>query len=77
MVLIDPGLLTFILCAGIFGTSFAIGFYRGRTEKDDIIEQTIVYLCENGYLKHENHNGEIEIIKVENEYGDGKTKEED
>lgn len=76
MFLIDPLVLTLIVSGGIFGTSFILGFGFGKTEKDRIIEETIKYLCDDGFLKYEDRDGEIEIIRMENENGNGETKEE-
>jgi hypothetical protein len=43
-----------------------IGYYYSNRKTDEVIDDTIVYLCENGFIYHyKTKNGEIEILTLE------------
>jgi hypothetical protein len=60
---LDP---VFVQWAIIFGASFCaymIGKKQDAKERNDTIEDTITYLCEEGYIRHkESSDGEILIM---------------
>lgn len=74
MLVLDPLFLTLIVSGGIFGVSFMLGFWHGRSEREKIAEEMILYLCEEGFLRYRDRGDEVEIMKLENE--DGYIKEE-
>jgi hypothetical protein len=65
---IDPGLIAVgagLLCA-VCG--YGIGSNALSRNNERAIEDTIIYLCENGYVKHrELADGEVEIIPLDGE----------
>lgn len=65
---LDPLLSTILVASGIFIVSFLIGREHGkRSSFDEIIGQTILYLCNEGFIRYKrDRDGEIEIMKLEN-----------
>lgn len=56
----------------LFGCLFAgiggmIGWSLSNNRREDIIEDTIVYLIESGYLNAKKVDGELEIMKLNEE----------
>ena len=73
--LLDPLLSTILISGGIFSISFLIGRDFGKKSSEDVIEQTILYLCNEGFVFYKRDpNGEIEILKLEEYYGNEKSK---
>lgn len=67
---IDALAATAFVGGGIFAVSFLIGYYHCKNNldalSDQIIENTINYMIDNGYVKTEtNDNGDVEIIKLD------------
>lgn len=63
---LDPLSSTLLVAGGIFLVSYNLGKQASRKTSDEMIEQTIIYLCDEGYIKHErSRDGEIEIFKIE------------
>jgi hypothetical protein len=65
---LDPFLSTILVSSGIFIVSFLIGKEHGkRSSTDEIIGHTILYLCNEGFIRYKrDRDGEIEIMKLEN-----------
>jgi hypothetical protein len=67
-MIIDPGFIAAgaaLICAAC---GYGIGRNALNATNEKAIEETIVYLCENGYVKHrELEDGEVEIIPLEGE----------
>jgi hypothetical protein len=75
---IDPITLNWILmalgsiCAGM------IGFHIARKRNEDVIESTISYLTNEGFLRSvENEDGELEIVKLYDGDKNGSKKNSD
>lgn len=72
---LDPLTSTILISGGIFTVSFLLGRDYGKKSSEDIIEQTIVYLCNEGFVFYKRDpNGEIEILKIEDYYGNEKNR---
>lgn len=72
---LDPLLSTILLSGGIFTVSFLLGRDSGKKSSEDVIEQTILYLCNEGFMFYKRDpSGEIEILKIEEYYGNEKSK---
>ena len=74
MFILDPLFLTLIVSGGIFGVSFMLGFWHGRKEREQIAEEMILYLCEEGFLRYKDRGDEVEIMKLESDNGYNKEK---
>lgn len=65
-IVINPYIATAVIGGGIFIVSFFIGRWSIPDRQDEIVENTINYLINDGYLKfRKNINGEIELLKIE------------
>ena len=53
-----------LLLAGAF-CAFMVGVAWSNKKRDEVIEDTIVYLVENGFIRSEVVDGEIEILKLD------------
>lgn len=53
------------ISAGIFIVSYTLGRSSASAKTEEIIEVTIMQLIENGYIRHRNNNGEIELLKID------------
>jgi|GEM_PF-1370428 hypothetical protein len=76
----DPFTVTLLTIAGCSIASFMIGYNLNRIHKDEVINNTITYLCDNGFIKHYvTENNEIELVELNKEmpYGSQDPKEED
>lgn len=61
----DPLVLTLLISGGIFVVSFLLGESFAGWRKNRIIENTIKYLVDEGYLRSEvNEDGELEILPL-------------
>jgi len=66
---IDPEIILAIGLFGVFYCSYSIGRNHSKQKDDQLIEQTMLYLCHEGYLKHRrDRDGEIELIKLNEEF---------
>lgn len=64
--LLDPYTLTLLVSASIFGCAFMLGKDFGQGKKDEVIEDTIQHLIDNGFLRYtRNRSGELEILKLD------------
>lgn len=66
---LDPVLIQWAFYGGASFCAFMVGKEWGQRKTTNTIEDTINHLCQEGYLKHKtNSDGEIEIIKLHDEY---------
>lgn len=64
--MLDPYTLTLLVSASIFGCAFMLGKDFGQGKKDEVIEDTIQHLIDNGFLRYtRNRSGELEILKLD------------
>jgi hypothetical protein len=61
----DPTLVMWILLAAASGCAFMLGKFFGGGVKEEIINDTILYLIDNNYVKAEKVDGEWEILELE------------
>lgn len=65
MLGLDPITSTILIGGALVSVSFYLGREYGKSYANDHVEDAIVYLCEEGYIKHkQNLRGEIELIKI-------------
>lgn len=63
LIMFDPISLLYVAC--LFGCAFMAGKAFGQDNKDQTIEETILYLAENGFLEYtKTRDGELEIHKI-------------
>ena len=63
---LDPELVQWVIIGGATLCAFMIGREWGNKDKNDLIEDTITYLCEEGFIKfNKRADGEIEIIRID------------
>lgn len=62
---IDPIIIQWLLLAAASGCAFMIGIVWSDNRKDEIIENTIIYLVDNNYLKAKKVDGEIELLPLD------------
>lgn len=73
MFILDPLFLTVLVAGGIFIISYLLGKDSGNRTTEKVIQETIVYLCNEGFVRYQrDKNGEIEILKIEETYGNAK-----
>ena len=60
---LDPTFISYALVGLMVLCGFMMG-YRWRPTKEQVIEETIVYLIENNFLKAKKVDGEFEILKL-------------
>ena len=59
----DP--ISLLYVASLFGCAFMAGKAFGHYNKDQTIEETILYLADNGFLEYtKTRDGELEIHKI-------------
>lgn len=64
--LLDPLTLTILVAGGIFAVSYLLGKAAGQGDRDDTIEQTIMYLIRNKYVKAKRDEyGEWELYRYD------------
>ena len=61
---IDPIIIQWILILLASGCAGMLGFLFSENRKDAIIENTITYLVDNGFIHAKKIDGEIEILKL-------------
>ena len=62
---IDPIIIMWGLLAGASVAAFMIGKYWSMRDRDMAIEDTIVYLVENNFVRSSKIDGEIELIPLD------------
>lgn len=62
---IDPIIIMWGLLAGASVTAFMIGKYWSMRDRDMAIEDTIIYLVENNFVRSRKIDGEIELIPLD------------
>ena len=73
---IDPITLNWLLIGAASFVAFMIGKNVGKTNDEIVIENTIEYLCSNGFIKHFiNDKNEIEIVKLNGDLDNGSEEE--
>lgn len=63
----DPMILTVLVAGCLFGMGYLLGrgFLEPADRKDQIINSTIVYLAQEGYIRyHIDSDGEMAIYKL-------------
>jgi len=64
----DPLFLTVLVAGGIFAVSYTLGKVAGEGARDQTIENTILYLINERYVKAKrDRSGEWELIKFDEE----------
>lgn len=65
-IIVNPFMATAVIGGGIFIVSFLLGRWSNPDRTDEIIENTINHLVDEGYVKtQKNLKGELELIKLE------------
>lgn len=64
---IDPNTVMWILFALASGSAFMVGLNYGTKKRDDVIEDTIVWLVENNFVRSKKVDDEIELIPLDKE----------
>jgi len=73
---IDPIILNWLFIITSSFIAFMIGKNVGKSSNEIIIENTIEYLCINGFIKHFiNDKNEIEIVKLNGDLDNGSEEE--
>ena len=62
---IDPTVIQWLCIAGVSVCAFMIGRAYQDRSNETIIEDTIVYLIENNFLRARKKDGEYEIIALD------------
>ena len=62
---IDPIIIQWLLLAAVSGCSFMIWIVWSDNRKEEIIENTIIYLLENNFVKGKKVDGEIELLRLD------------
>lgn len=58
---LDPTLISWLLLGAASVCAFMVGKNWGNEERDEIIENTILYLIENNFVRAKKVNGEWEL----------------
>ena len=65
-----------LLCAGAV-CIYMIGYNVAHYYRDKTINDTILYLCDQGYIRHYmTENNELEIVKLNGDLDNGEEKED-
>lgn len=65
---IDPTIINWLLIGAASVCAFMVGWLWNSAKNEEIIENTILYLVENGFVKAKRgSDGEIEIIPLNEE----------
>lgn len=65
-IIISPLIGTAVIGGGIFIVSFLLGRWSQPDRTEEIIENTVNHLIDEGYVKtQKNIKGELELIKLE------------
>lgn len=63
---VDPSLISWLIIAAASICSFMIGISVSKYTREQIIEETIVYLIQNNFIKAKKVDGEWEILDLDN-----------
>lgn len=75
---IDPVTLNWILIGAASFCAGMIGYYIGWKRNEDMIATTITYLANEGFVRsYHNDEGELELIKLNDEVPNGRKKDAD
>ena len=64
---IDPTIVSWLLIAGASVCAFMIGRGFNNLSKEEIVNDTIIYLIENNFVKAKEVNGEWEILDLDDQ----------
>jgi len=64
---VDPYWIGWLLITAASACAFVIGYLYNNNTKDEIINNTILYLISHNYVKGELINGEWDIIPLDEE----------
>ena len=64
-MLVDPIIVDWILIAGACFCTFKIGRLYNNIDRDTVIENTILYLISNNFIRAHKVNGEWEIENLD------------
>ena len=65
-VLENPEIMQYVILALLSMCAFMIGFSWSNKKQEEIIENTIIYLCDNGFIRNKIlENGDTEILKID------------
>lgn len=67
---IDPIIISWALIAGASICAFMVGLLWGERKTEETINNTILYLIENNFVKARKINGEWEILNLDGEAPD-------
>lgn len=67
MITLSAELISWILIGGASLCAFMIGKHVGEKDQNTTIENTINFLIDEGFLRWRRNNGEIELIKLDEE----------
>jgi hypothetical protein len=62
---IDPIIIQWLCIAGVSVCAFMIGYNYSNHKQEEIINDTVVYLINNNYIRAKHVNGEWEIIALD------------
>lgn len=62
---IDPIIIQWLLLGAASACAFMIGIVWSDNRKEEIIENTIIYLLENNFVKGKKVDGEIELLRLD------------
>jgi hypothetical protein len=62
---IDPVMVSWLIIVGASFCTFMVGKEWSKKDQEVIIEDTIMYLIENNFIKAKRNNGEWEIMDLD------------
>jgi len=62
---IDPIIISWLLLAAASFAAFMIGMSYSNAKKEDVIENTILWLIDNNMINAKKVNGEWEILELD------------
>jgi len=65
-VLDNPETAQWVILSLLCLCAFMMGYVWSNKKKEEIIEETIIYLCDQGYIKNKIlDSGDTEILKID------------
>lgn len=62
----NPETMLWVILALSSICTFMIGYLWSNKKQEEIVENTIVYLCDHGFIKHRtDENGDTEILRLD------------
>lgn len=62
----NPEIAKWILLSLASVCAFMIGYLWSNKKQEEIVENAIVYLCDQGFIKHRtDENGDTEILRID------------